>query len=194
MKGLIAGTLIVTFAALAFAGGGSKPPVDESSRPGQPVFWAKYGPREFEGDRFVIQYPRYFKVHPGQRGDMFGFPDEASFTSPDGTAEFYVNDDPDNGTPHPKWLPNLKTEVVVSTRTVPGAFLGSGQRAYARYVTIRARDGSYTRYVSESMRRCGHFESCDKAFGFKFRDARAFAKYRRAYDRFRLSIIRYNCD
>ena len=176
MKGLIAGTLIAAFAALAFAGGGSKPPVDETTMPGEPVFWAAHGAKEFWGDCFVIQYPRSFKLHPGRMGEMWHRPDEASFTSPDGTAEFYVlNPSISEDDRRPKCLPDPKTEVVVSTRILPGAYLhrGSERFTHAKYSTIRARDGSYTRCLVQYFEDtpCG---GSAVAFGFRFRDARAF--------------------
>ena len=119
MKGLIAGTLIAASPpspspAAAASRPSTKPPCPASRSSGP------HTAKGFWGDCFVIQYPRSFKLHPGRMGEMWHRPDEASFTSPDGTAEFYVlNPSISEDDRRPKCLPDPKTRSSCPLASCP---------------------------------------------------------------------------
>jgi hypothetical protein len=147
----------------------------------------------FEGAWFSVRYPPGFRVRPSLRsltaptGEK-GKPqyDSAFFLSPDRGVEFYVFSPQWNGSPS-DILANPRKETVVSSKTEKRAGKGEGMGLTVRWVTLRARDGSYTRsYVDTESE-----NNTRLVFGLKYRDARARQRYQSDYQAFKDSLQQF---
>ncbi|MCU0847557.1 MAG: hypothetical protein MUD12_06685 [Spirochaetes bacterium] len=144
---------------------------------GGPAKW-----RVFRGAWFEIKYPPGFTARPSIKSPSAenGF-DSAFFTSGDGTVEFYVYSPQWNGSPT-DILPDPSTEKVVSSKTVKS---GDGKTVMT---AIRAADGSHVRYINDTE---DAGSNTRLVFGLKCRDDAACGKFRRGYERFRKSLVRF---
>ena len=137
--------------------------------------------RTYKGAWFEIKYPSTFKARPSLKSISFdGQFDSAMFTASDG-AEFYVFAPQWNGTPSDIEL-DARTEEYVSQRAETKGTIT------VRRVTIRAKDGSYTRAFEDT-------ENSDlnirRVFGFKYRDKTVYNRYRNQYLKFKRSLQQF---
>ncbi len=167
--------------------------------------WATY-----TGAYFTAKYPPGFKPRGSLRPSVSPAPpgsepyESAFFASPDGLVEFYVFSPQWDGEPTDIIL-RPETEELVATRTEtkewPYCKDAAGRdmvlRTRATWVTIKAKDGSYTRsyvdirhvyaYVGES----DDYIISRRTFGFKYASRTAYNRYRDRYLSFQQSLCQY---
>lgn len=124
---------------------------------------------------FDVRYPSEFKVRRGRTDDSF------FFTSKDKAVEFFVFSPLWNGDPSEIFL-NAKTEKVVSENRE------TKKQIVVYRATYAAKDGSYTRAVEDVENK---EYNTRYTFGYKYRDQKAFEKYRKAYLAFKKSLKQY---
>lgn len=139
--------------------------------------------RTYKGAWFEIKYPATFKARASLPSISFdGQYDSAVFTAADGSAEFYVFAPQWNGKASDIEI-NLDKEEYVSQQTQQKGTIN------VRRVTIKAKDGSYTRAFEDT-------ENTDlnirRVFGFKYKDRAAYDKYRSQYLTFKGSLQQFS--
>ena len=133
----------------------------------------------YKGAYFDIKYPSTFRVRPSQRTeDRY---DSVFFTAPDGAAEFYVFSPIWNGDPRDIEINEAQEEYVSQTTNTRNGIK-------IRRVTIRARDGSYTRSFEDTENTNTNNRT---VFGIKYRDQKAYNQYRQVYLTFKKSIRQF---
>ena len=143
----------------------------------------KGGWRTYKGAWFEIRYPATFKARPSLASISFdGQYDSAVFTAADGSAEFYVFAPQWNGKPTDIELDPGKEDYVSQDEEQKGTIK-------VRRVTIKAKDGSYTRAFEDT-------ENTDlnirRVFGFKYRNRMTYDKYRSQYLTFKRSLQQFS--
>jgi hypothetical protein len=134
----------------------------------------------YKGAYFDIKYPAGFRVRPSQRTDGERY-DSAFFRASDGSVEFYVFSPIWNGDPQDIEINDAaESYVAQNTRTNGGIKI--------RRVTIRAKDGSYTRSFEDTENTNTNNRT---VFGIKYRDQAAYDQYRQTYLTFKKSIKQY---
>lgn len=144
---------------------------------------AKNSWQTYKGAWFEIKYPSTFKVRPSLESISFdGQYDSAVFTAADRSVEFYVFAPQWNGKPTDIEL-DARTEELVSEHSE------TKKTITVRRVTIKAKDGSYTRAFEDT-------ENTDlnirRVFGFKYRNQAAYNKYRNQYLKFKSSLQQFS--
>src|SRR3989344_200202 len=154
------------------------------------------GTKDYKGAWFKITYPASF-VSKAEGAD------EASFTSPDGSVQFYVYSPQWSGNPV-SYLQALPTETVESDTSTPD--ITSSTNSYGttynkkviRYVTLAAKDGSYRRsFVSTTAGYVITPDSNDYSskthtvFGIKYQNQAVYDKYLNDYLAFKKSLVQY---
>ena len=139
--------------------------------------------RVYKGAWFEIKYPAGFKARASLESISFdGKHDSAVFTAADGSVEFYVFAPQWNGKPTDIEIDPSKEEYVAQHAEKKGTI-------NVRRVTIKAKDGSYTRAFEDS-------ENTDlnirRVFGFKYKNQAAYAKYRSQYLTFKNSLQQFS--
>lgn len=133
------------------------------------------GTRLHKGPAFDVRYPADFKVRRGRTDDSF------YFTSKDKAVEFFVFSPLWNGDPSEIYL-NAKAEKVVNENRETKKMIVVYRATYA------AKDASYTRAVEDVENK---EYNTRYTFGYKYRDQKAFEKYRKAYLAFKKSLKQY---
>ena len=141
------------------------------------------GWRLYKGAWFEIKYPAAFKARASLKSISFdGEYDSAVFTAADGSAEFYVFAPQWNGKPTDIEIDPRKEEYVSQRAEQKGTIT-------VRRVTIKAKDGSYTRAFEDT-------ENTDlnirRVFGFKYKNQAVYAKYRNQYLAFKRSLQQFS--
>jgi hypothetical protein len=149
-----------------------------ASEPAVMVRW-----RTYKGAWFEIKYPATFKARPSLESISFdGKYDSAVFTSPDGSAEFYVFSPQWNGNPKDVEIDPNREEYDSPQSERKGT-------VNLRRVTIRAKDNSYLRSFEDT-------ENTDlnirRVFGFKYRDRKAYNRYKNDYLKFKRSLVQFS--
>lgn len=155
--------------------------------------------RDYKGAMFKITYPANFIAK--KEG-----PDEASFTSPDGSIQFYIYSPMWSGDPI-SYLQALSTEKIESDISIPNIKLSlittsSGGAVYDkevdRYVTFTAKDGSYKRSLVSITEGFVDFpdsteygSKTHKVFGIKYKDQATYNAYLNDYLAFKKSLVQY---
>ena len=139
--------------------------------------------RTYKGAWFEIRHPASFKARPSLESISFdGQYDSAVFTANDGSAEFYVFAPQWNGKPSDIEIDPGKEEYVSQQAEQKGTI-------NVRRVTIKAKDGSYTRAFEDT-------ENTDlnirRVFGFKYKNRTAYDKYRSQYLTFKQSLQQFS--
>ncbi len=139
--------------------------------------------RTYKGAWFEIKYPFTFKARPSLESISFdGQYDSAVFTAADGSAEFYVFAPQWNGKPSDVEIDPGKEEYVSQQAEQKGTI-------NVRRVTIKAKDGSYTRSFEDT-------ENTDlnirRVFGFKYKNRATYDKYRGQYLTFKQSLQQFS--
>jgi hypothetical protein len=152
----------------------------------------------YRGSWFDIEYPKNFSARPttptNERNSVTHvLTDEAYFTSPDETVEFFVysplwSEDPET------YLTIASMEEVISEKTEevkenerPGKF-GS---KITYWVTVKAKDGSYYRSFISTKEQVGTGSDLHHVFGIKYKNNVSYEKYREAYVAFKKSLQQY---
>ncbi|MBX7135266.1 MAG: hypothetical protein K1X67_21570 [Fimbriimonadaceae bacterium] len=133
------------------------------------------GTRLHKGPNFDIRYPSEFKVRKGRTDDSY------YFTSRDKSVEFFVFSPLWNGDPSEIFL-NAKTEKVLSETRETKKMIVVYRATYG------AKDESYKRSVEDVENK---EYNTRYTFGYKYRDQKAFEKYRKAYLAFKKSLKQY---
>jgi hypothetical protein len=148
---------------------------------------------KFHGAWFDIDYPAGWKATPiGRSISSTTGSDSARFTSPGGSAEFYVFSPQWNGNPAEINL-DPRREVLVSSRTQSasrGKMRGGGyiSNTIAHWYTARAKDHSYERAwvdVEDTGLNVRHI------FGIKYRSQADYQEYKAQYAHFCKSLIQF---
>ncbi|MBI4835971.1 MAG: hypothetical protein HY817_01800 [Candidatus Abawacabacteria bacterium] len=153
----------------------------------------------YRGSWFDIKYPSNFIPRPTSPTNKTNAitsvqTDEAYFTSPDSTVEFFVFSPLWGGNPE-NYLNISNTEEQVSEKTetrkendYPGQF---GDKTI-RWLTIKAKDSSYYRSLISIKEQIGTGSDLHHVFGIKYKNNDAYAKYRDAYAAFKNSVRQYS--
>lgn len=144
---------------------------------------AKIAWRTYKGAWFEIKYPSNFKARPSLESISFdGQYDSAVFTAADGSAEFYVFAPQWNGKPTDIEIASTKEDYVSQNTEQKGTIT-------VRRVTIKAKDGTYTRAFEDS-------ENTDlnirRVFGFKYKNQVTYDRYRGQYLTFKKSLQQFS--
>lgn len=139
-----------------------------------PLEWSTY-----KGAWFEIKYPAEFTPRPSLKSissdDKF---DSAFFTAADGSVEFYVFAPQWNGTPSDIELDDFKESPLSRDEQKTGDVI-------IRRVTVAARDSSYIRAFEETENVKLNIK---RVFGIRYRDQKAYDKYRQMYLKFKSSL------
>jgi hypothetical protein len=152
----------------------------------------------YRGSWFDIEYPQNFITRPTTPTNVYNtithvLTDEAYFTSPDGTIEFFVYSPLWSGNQE-TYLTIAPTEEVVSEKTEE---VKESERSdqfgdrIVRWVTIKAKDGSYYRSFVSIKEQVGTGSDLHHVFGIKYQDNASYEKYREAYVAFKESLQQY---
>jgi hypothetical protein len=141
---------------------------------------------KYNGTWFSISYPGDFTASPtgptGSTSDYtFVETDEAKFISPDGEVEFFVYSPQWGGDPA-SYLNTAANEKMISEKA-DSTDKASG---ITRWITFTDVSGKYTRSVTSIKT-----ESTHLVFGIKYKDAKAYDKYKDAYTAFKKSLVQY---
>lgn len=151
------------------------------------VAQTQVGTTLYRGSWFDIEYPQNFTARPTVPTD------EAYFTSPDGTVEFFVYSPLWSGNPE-TYLMIAPMEEVISEKTEEvKESERSGQLGdrIVRRVTIKAKDGSYYRSFVSIKEQVEAESYLHHVFGIKYKDDASYEKYREAYVAFKKSLKQY---
>ncbi len=146
----------------------------------------------YRGSWFDIVYPQDFAASPlapttSYQGLISVTTDEARFTSPDGTVEFYVYSPLWSG--EPDYLKLAPGETMINEKTAES---GSGITArLVRWVTYRADNGSYYRSLISIKDQVGSGSDLHHVFGIKYTDQAAYERYQAAFVTFKESLRQY---
>lgn len=152
--------------------------------------------KRYSGSWFDISYPTNFTTSPSaplntdNSNDLLHYieTDEATFTSPDKSVEFFVFSPLWSGDPI-DYLSIKPTEEVVNEKT---ATKGEGYgKSITRWVTIRAKDGTYYRSFVSIKNQANTESPLHHVFGIKYKNNEAYEKYKDDYNAFKKSLIQY---
>jgi hypothetical protein len=146
------------------------------------------GLAEYHGSYFDITYPATFTARPafptGERdGVLLVVTDEAYFTSPDKTVEFFVYSPQWGGEPE-NYLIEGDNESFLSESEDPSATTDT----VVFRATVKANDGSYFRSWESTRNQLGDTQ-LHKVFGIKYKDQAAYNKYQADYLAFKKSLV-----
>jgi len=192
---LFSALLVAMSSVVADAKPAAKLPPEELHRYylNYPKYWAKEGVKVFRGGWFDIQYPAGFKARGGQRSNWPPYYDSAFFKSPDGRVEFAVFAPQFCGNKDSiDILPQSAVEKVVSRKTSVsrGKDYDTAQGSVT-WVSTVAKDGSYSRYIIYYHGKGEDSVYVSRAISIKFKDLKSYRKYRKDYENFSNSLIRY---
>ncbi len=153
----------------------------------------------YRGFYFDIEYPENFTPSPTtpttvSNGQTNVQTDEAYFTSPDETVEFFVYSPLWSGNPI-SYLEVSNSEEVVDRRSetrenVP-TDLGADSSQTIEWVTIKAKNNSYHRsYMSITNSGQGGSKT-HHVFGIKYQDNASYEQHKEAYVAFKESLQQY---
>lgn len=143
----------------------------------------------FSGNWFQVEYPKNFTPSPTSptnsfRDYEFVETDEATFTSPDGTVEFFVFSPQWGGDPIDYIIeqPNEKTVDQSEDKA-------NSDDPFAishHWVTYEDKEGKYTRSYHSQMT-----ESTHQVFGVKYTNRKMYERYKAAYLAFKKSLQQF---
>jgi hypothetical protein len=150
--------------------------------------------RDYTGSWFKIEYPSDFISRPPTTAD------EAFFTSPDGSVEFYIYSPYTYGTtsyqnPLPKETVLSDTSKTENIQNIQQNYLSP---RITRWITFAAKDGSYKRSlvsikegVFDQPNQYGQDAQFSRVFGIKYKDQASYDKYLQQYLAFKKSLVQY---
>ena len=140
--------------------------------------------KKYNGSWFSVEIPTGFSaspLSPEKHIDNYSFveTDEARFTSPDGTVEFFIYS--------PQWSGNPKDYLVQqSNEKIVDGMEETNLETSHRWGTFEDKDGKYTR-AYHSIRT----ESTHHVFGVKYTDKKSYERYKAKYMAFKKSLQQY---
>jgi hypothetical protein len=139
---------------------------------------------EYRGKAFKVSYPAGWKAQPLEAKTAKDS-DAATFTSPDGTMQFYIFSPQWSGT-----APGIALDAAKETETARNTDRGmsSGVKGTFTWHTITAKDKSYTRTYQSFL---AEGEPIHWVIGMKYANEATLAKYRADYARFKGSLEQY---
>lgn len=134
--------------------------------------------KEFKGEWFQINYPASFKARSSLKAPGGSKCESAFFASPDGTVEFYIFS--------PQWKGN-PTDIALKSneKMADNITTKKGNKTIVHW-TISANDKSYTRSYEEKKD-----EETNMVVGIKYKDTKAYDKYKKQYLAFKASLVQY---
>ena len=152
---------------------------------------------KYTGSLFSVYYPSSFSPRPQKpysKTYKSVDTDEAFFLSPDKKVEFFVYSPHWSGEPK-TYHKVAKNEILIDS-DLKETYAKENIRISIRYVTIKAKDNSYTRSYAYRLR-CtldvnGHPGSCESdTFGIKYKDKKTYHKFKKIYIKFKKSLEKY---
>lgn len=138
--------------------------------------------KTFKGGFFEIKYPAAFTAKGSLVSETAGDGsfDSAFFTSPDGDVEFYVFS--------PQWSGSAD-DIEVQPNEIKGKeeYTKGKNTVIIRY-TITAKNGSYARSYQETRNR---IEKTTTIIGIKYKNMKAYNKYKKEYLAFKASLVQF---
>ena len=138
--------------------------------------------KTFKGSFFEIKYPATFTAKGSLVSETAGDGsfDSAFFTSPDGEVEFYVYS--------PQWSGSADDIEVQPNETKGKEEYTNGKNKVIIHYTISAKDGSYARSYQETRNR---IEKTTTIIGIKYKNMKAYNKYKTQYLAFKASLVQF---
>lgn len=148
-----------------------------------PKGWKKYN-----GPWFSVYYPATWKAAAGKSPASTGGGklDTASFSSPDGRAQFAIYAPMWNGQPTDLNI-DTKREKRVS-RMVVASTDSIKSKIETRWQTFRALNGGYTRSIVDVENKTLNTR---RVLGFRYKDAATYNRYLPQFQKFKSSLIQY---
>jgi hypothetical protein len=154
----------------------------QASTAGNPTNSVGLGSAEtFRGAWFEVWVPPNFQVIRSLRSTTSEGYDSAFFRSPDQQVEFYIYSPQWNGEPTDIAI-NKTTETQLTSESKTSA------TNVVTWLTVAARDGSYTRTYQDTRTRDG---SVRWVIGIKYADQAAFNRHKADYLRFKSSLEQF---
>jgi hypothetical protein len=147
--------------------------------PGPEGAQAKKDWKTFNGASFKVEYPPQFTIRPSLKNPTFpDFYTSAFFLSPDSAVEFYVYSFAGEG---------QATDIALDPKKEMLASQSEKEvkkpAKKIRWVTIKAKDGSYTRSYEDTE----YKDSGRLVLGVTYRDQKAYERYKADYLTFKKS-------
>ena len=156
----------------------------------------------YKGSWFDIQYPKDFIPSPTEplqnEGDdqkvLAVMTNEAYFTAPDNTAEFFIFSPVWGGNPD-DYLQITSDEELINEKTSMNG--PDSNKKIIKWVTLKAKDNSYYRsYISIKQRDIINTPVDDESglhyvFGIKYQNQEVYQKYKKAFEDFKSSLVQY---
>lgn len=147
------------------------------------------GTRIYRGSWFDIEYPKEFSAASlSLKESGYVEQNEASFTSPDGSVEFFIFSPMWSGDPANYLIITPNERVISDTSSESGSGYA---RKIIRWVTIESNDGSYYRSFVSIKEQVGTGSDLHHVFGIKYINNDAYNRYRDAYISFKESLRQY---
>ncbi len=146
----------------------------------------------YRGSWFDVQIPSNFIANPTTPTTVYNAEeyiqtDEARFSSPDNSIEFFVFSPLWAG--DPSYISISETEELVSEKTDESG--PENQKIVVVWKTIKAKDGSYTRSFVSTKENVGEGLGLHHVFGIKYKDSNSYDKYKDDYIFFKESLRQY---
>ena len=143
----------------------------------------------FSGTWFQVEYPGKFTASPREpieiSGDYeFVSTDEAKFTSPDGTVEFFVFSPQWGGDPVDYLVEGANEKTVAQSEDKANS--DDPFAVSHHWVTYEDKEGKYTRSYHSLMT-----ESTHHVFGVKYTSKKMYERYKAAYLAFKKSLQQF---
>lgn len=143
----------------------------------------------FKGNWFKVEYPSDFAASPSGPKNKFNDyefieTDEARFTSPDGTVEFFVFSPLWSGDPKDYLIQKANEKTVSSSEDIANS--DDPFAVSHHWVTYEDKDGKYTRAYHSLMT-----ESTHHVFGVKYTNRKMYERYKAAYLAFKKSLQQF---
>ncbi|PHR28699.1 MAG: hypothetical protein COA38_11945 [Fluviicola sp.] len=153
-------------------------------KPDEPIQMAS-----FNGSWFRVEYPQNFTASPitptQKYGDYeFVDTDEASFTSPDGTVEFFVYSPQWGGDPIDYLVEKSNEKTASSSEDNTNS--DDPFSVSHHWVTYEDKEGKYTRSYHSLMT-----ESTHHVFGVRYTNRKMYERYKAAYLAFKKSLQQF---
>lgn len=142
--------------------------------------------KTYESGYFSVQIPQNFTATKVTKN-------EATFISPDQKVEFFIYSPLWSGKPK-TYLAVRQTEKIVSQNSTKTLKPNLHQNhVQTRWVTIQAKDGSFTRSFMQQRACHGDtFEDClSHVFGIKYKNKQAYNQYKQTYIAFKKSLQQF---
>jgi hypothetical protein len=143
----------------------------------------------YSGAWFDVEYPSSFTPSPSQTNGVDHInTDEATFTSEDGSVEFFIYSPLWNGQTTYHTISDNEDFVDRKEVETPGTGF---DKTLTKWVTVKAKDNSYYRSYIHVRKQIDTGSEYTYTFGIKFKDTNAYNTYKDAYIAFKKSLVQY---